>query len=110
MSQTLKNLLVLAVFIILIVLGYFMMTQRSAGTLSLAIGEDVSPVLLQKTQIFIERRAALQARTLDMSLFTDPSFTSLRSYATEVPEQPVGRTNIFDAPAPVPEVTPVATE
>ena len=110
MTQTLKNLLVLIVFITLLALGYYLFTERDAVTLTLSGTAEVSPDLLEKTQVFIERRAALEARTLDMSLFTDPAFTSLRSYTTEVPNQTIGRSNIFDTPTPVPTVTPVSIE
>jgi hypothetical protein len=110
MTDTLKNLLVLAAFIAVLVIGYFMFTQSSESTWSLVKTEQVSPVLLEKTQIFIQRRSELEARTLDTSIFTDPAFTSLRSYATDIPDQPVGRTDIFDEAQPVPTVTPVTIE
>lgn len=110
MTQTLKNLLVLIVFISLLALGYYLFTERDALTLTLGGGGDVSPVLLQETQVFIERRAELESRSLDMSLFTNPAFTSLRSYTTLIPEQTIGRSNIFDTPSPVPTVTPVTLE
>lgn len=51
--------------------------------------------LINKTQGFIERSAQLQKITIDQSFFTDPTFTSLRSFSTDVPEQTVGRTDIF---------------
>ena len=110
MTDTLKNLLVLAGFIAVLGVGYFMFTQNSSMVWPGINNEEVSPVLLEKTQIFIERRSELEARTLDMSLFTNPAFTSLRSYATEVPDQPIGRSNIFDEAQPVPSVTPVSVE
>lgn len=111
MTQTLQNLLAVAAFIILVGLGYYLFTQRDSTVLSLVGGqEDVSPVLLERTQVFIERRATLEARQLDVTLFTNPAFVSLRSYHTEIPEQEVGRTNIFDLPTKVPSVTPVSIE
>lgn len=96
MSQTLKNLLVFALFISLVVLGYFMFTQRNSGGLAIVGGTTVSVELLARTRIFIERRAALQSLNLDTSLFTNPAFTSLRSYTSDVPDQSIGRDNIFD--------------
>lgn len=110
MTDTLKNLLVFAGFVAVLGAGYFMFTQNSTTTGSLFDREKVSPVLLEKTQVFIERRAELEARTLDVSLFQDPAFTSLRSYTTDIPDQPVGRTNIFDEAQPIPAVTPVSIE
>ncbi len=110
MTDTLKNLLVLAGFIVVLGMGYFMFTQSSTSSWSLVHDVEVSPVLLEKTQVFIERRAELEARTLDVSLFRDPAFTSLRSYSTDVPDQPIGRANIFDEAQPVPAVIPVPIE
>ena len=111
MTQTLQNLLVLAAFVILVGLGYYLFTQRDSNVLSLVGAQaEVSPVLLQDTRVFIERRATLEAQKLDTSLFTDPAFISLRSYHTDIPEQEVGRSNIFDDPTKVPEVTPPSIE
>ena len=108
MTQVLKNILVLGAFIAVVVLGYYLFTQRDSTTLSFVKGSDVSPELLAKTSVFIVRRAKLEGLTLDTSMFTDPSFTSLRSYTTEIPEQTVGRTNLFDAASPVPPAPPVS--
>lgn len=108
MTQTLKNLLVLIVFVVLVALGYYLFSQRDSGVLSFVKTADVSSTLLEKTSIFIERRAQLESLKLDMSLFTNPAFTSLRSYTTEIPDQSVGRTNIFDTANPVPPATPVS--
>ena len=108
MTQTLKNLLVLIAFVVLVALGYYLFTQNDSSVLSLVKSTDVSPDLLAKTSVFIARRAELEGLALDTSLFTNPSFTSLRSYTTEIPDQTTGRTNIFDAANPVPPAAPVS--
>jgi hypothetical protein len=108
MTETLKNLLILAIFVVLVGLGYYLFTQRDSSVLSFVSTADVSPELLAQTSVFIEHRAELEALTLDMSLFTNPAFTSLRSYSSAIPEQTVGRTNIFDTADPVPPATPVS--
>ena len=108
MTQTLKNLLVLIVFVVLVALGYYLFTQRDSAVLSFVKSTDVSSTLLEKTSVFIERRAELEGLTLDMSLFTNPAFTSLRSYTTEIPDQSIGRSNIFDSATPVPSAAPVS--
>ncbi len=110
MSSTLKNGLVFLFVLVLIALGYFMIIQRNAGTLSFTSVSAVSGDLLLSTQIFIDRRAELEARTLDLTLFTDERFTSLRTYATPIPDQLVGRTNLFDAPTDVPPPGTVPVE
>ena len=98
MSDILKNLLVGIVAILMCALGYYLYTQSGANTLSLDGTSVNSDDLLSRTEIFIERRAVLEAITIKIDLFSDPRFTSLRSYTTSVPEQSVGRLNIFDAP------------
>jgi hypothetical protein len=108
MTQTLKNLLVLVAFIVLVALGYYLFTQNDSMVLSLVKGTDVSPELLEQTSVFIEHRNELEGLTLDTALFTNPAFTSLRSYTTEIPEQQVGRTNIFNTANPVPPAAPVS--
>ena len=107
MTQTLKNLLVLVIFVAVIALGYYLFTQRDSGTLSFVKRADVSPELLAQTSIFIEHRAELESLMLDTGIFTNPVFTSLRSYTTEIPEQVIGRINIFDVANPVPPALPV---
>ena len=108
MTQTLKNLLVLIVFVGLVALGYYLFTERDSSVLSLVKSVDVSPALLEKTSVFIGRRTQLEGLALDMSVFTNPAFTSLRSYTSEIPNQTVGRTNIFDTANPVPPAAPVS--
>ncbi len=110
MTQTLKNLLTLAVFVILVGLGYYLFTQAGTGGLDITGSDTVSPDLLQKTQVFIERRSALDQVALETDFLTVAPFTTLRSYTTEIPDQTVGRSNIFDTAAPVPTVTPVVIE
>jgi|GEM_PF-1247035 len=107
MTQTLKNLLVLIVFVVLVALGYYLFTERDSGALSLLKSTDVSPALLAKTSVFIEHRTALEQLKLDTSIFTNPSFTSLRSYSADIPDQTIGRVNIFDPATPVPAPVPV---
>lgn len=108
MTQTLKNLLVLAGFIAVVGIGYYLFTQQDGAVLSLVKGPDVSAELLSKTSVFIEHRAELENLKLDTTIFANPSFISLRSYTSEIPEQQVGRTNIFDTANPVPPGAPVS--
>ena len=97
----LKNLLVGVICIVIFVFGYYFLTQsKSDFTLdSLTTNSDQ---LVARTSVFIERRSQLEALDLQTELFTNPKFTSLRSYTTAVPEQAVGRENIFAAPQSVP--------
>ena len=110
MTDTLKNILVGGVFILLLAVGYYMISQTDSVTLSLDGVSLVSGDLLAKTQAFIDRGATLQSLEIKTSVLTDPHFTSLRSYTTEIPDQSVGRVNIFDTPAAVPTTRTVPIE
>lgn len=110
MTDTLKNILVGGVFILLLGLGYYMISQSDSVTLSTDGVSLVSDNLLANTQAFIDRGATLQQLQIQTDIFTDTRFTSLRSYATAVPEQSVGRSNIFDAPSAVPTTRTVPIE
>lgn len=97
----LKNILVGIICIVIFLFGYYFLTQSNSDfTLdSLSTNPDQ---LVARTSVFIERRNKLEALDLKTDLFTDVRFTSLRSYSTAIPEQAVGRTNIFAAPQAVP--------
>jgi hypothetical protein len=110
MTDTLKNILVGGAFVILIALGYYMISQSDSVSLTLDGVSLVSGDLLAKTQVFIDRGATLQALSVKTDVLTDSRFTSLYSYTTEIPEQSVGRSNIFDVPAAVPTTRTVPIE
>jgi hypothetical protein len=110
MTNTLKTIIGLGIASVFAIIGYFMLIQRDSVSLSFDGYEAVSNDLLLETQVFIERRAALEARTLDIALLTNPKFTSLRSYTTTVPNQSVGKINLFAPATPVPPPSPTVTE
>lgn len=97
----LKNLLIGIICIVIFVFGYYFLTQ-SRSDFNLDSLSTNSDDLVSRTSVFIERRSKLEALDLKTDLFTDSRFTSLRSYSTAVPEQSVGRTNIFATPQAVP--------
>jgi hypothetical protein len=94
MNETLKNIFVVCICIALAVLGYLFITGSSSSGVDVASSSSRDE-LIAKTQDFISRSAQLQSITLDQSIFTEPAFLGLRSFSNEVPDQPVGRTNIF---------------
>jgi hypothetical protein len=55
--------------------------------------------MLLKTQVFIERRAKLDQVAITSELFSDPRFTSLRSYSPALAEQTLGKPTLFSLPA-----------
>lgn len=97
----LKNLLVGIICIVIFVFGYYFLTQSDAD-FSLDSLTTNSDQLVARTSVFIERRSKLESLDLQTELFTDVRFTSLRSYSTAIPEQAIGRDNIFAAPQSVP--------
>ncbi len=102
MSEIVKNIVVGILFIGIVAAGYFMFIQRDSTALTLDGITPLNEELLTRTEVFIARRSELERLKLDISFFQSPNFTSLRSYSTIVPDQTVGRTNIFDSPQAVP--------
>jgi hypothetical protein len=110
MSETVKNIVVGIVFIGVAVAGYYMFLQRDSGGLTLDGVTPQNAELLARTEAFIARRSQLEALKLDVTFFQSPTFTSLRSYTTVVPDQGVGRENIFETPASVPTTRTIPVE
>lgn len=68
---------------------------RSDGGSSEMSNSAVRQELIAKTQSFIERSTRLQQINIDQSFFMDSTFTSLRSFSTPVPNQALGRDDLF---------------
>lgn len=97
--------MVLLVGGILLALGYYLFFAPGNSVL-VGNTEPLNTTLLLQTQEFIERRQQLDIVTLDTALFTDPRFTSLRSFETPVAPQAMGKNSVFDGSqaASAPEV------
>ncbi len=96
MSALIKNIFVIVVCIAVAAVAYYVIFSTD-GTDAVSDSSTVRQELLDKTQSFIERSAKLQQVNIDQSFFTDSTFTSLRSFSTAVPDQPLGRDDIFDS-------------
>lgn len=96
MSQGIKNIMAVVVIAAVAALGYFLFIQTDSTPLSIDGYAEISSQLLIKTQVFIDRRQQLENTQLDLAVLTDSRFVSLRSFETEVPEQTVGKNNIFN--------------
>lgn len=110
MSESLKNILVGIICLILFGFAYFFFT---GGTEDESLNEQSAndqAALLTKTQSFIERSQILQGISIDTAFFNDTAFTSLRSYSTEVPNQPLGRNDIFGTNENISKVKPKVEE
>ncbi len=95
MSESLKNILVGIICLILFGFAYFFLTGGSNEESLNGQSADDQAALLAKTQSFIERSQILKGISIDTAFFNDTAFTSLRSYSTEVPNQPLGKNDIF---------------
>ena len=101
MSGLLKNFFVIGICIACAGLGYYFLTG-SGSTNDLGTNAVVRQELINKTQSFIERSAKLQQVNIDQAFFTDTTFTSLQSFSSPVPDQPLGRDDIFGDAQSVP--------
>jgi hypothetical protein len=91
MESTIKNILVVLVVFSVAFLGYYFYTQQS----STAANDDVVKNMLANTEVFISRSQELDRIALDMSLFEDTRFKTLRSFTKPVDDKPVGRPDPF---------------
>lgn len=94
MTSVLKNIIVLLGLVLIAGLGYYLYTQN----ISLNTSGDNIAVTNQsaaETEVFLRRLNDLKQIDLNTKLFTDSRFTSLTSYATDVPVLFVGRGNPF---------------
>ena len=103
MSSVVKNLAIILGLATVAFAGYYMYTQQGATILQSSTGEAELQDMLVKTQVFIQHRQELNSIVLDIDLFEDKKFTSLRSYSRPIIEQQIGRPNPF-APANTPVV------
>jgi hypothetical protein len=108
MSGFTKNIFVICICIACAALGYYLFVGTDDS--ELAGNTVVRQELINKTQSFIERSAKLQQINIDQSLFTDSTFTSLRSFSTPVPNQPLGRNDIFGDASSISISSSIVTE
>lgn len=96
MSKTATNLIIVLGLITVAFAGYYLYTQRDATTLdTTATNEQTMQEMLASTRSFIEYRRVLSGIRLDVSLFENDEFNSLRTFSTPVESRPVGRPNPF---------------
>jgi hypothetical protein len=92
--SSLKNILIVLVCIACAGFAYYI-TRSDGSTTDMGANSAVRQELIQKTQSFIERSNRLQQITIDQAFFMDATFTSLRSFSTPVPNQALGRNDLF---------------
>jgi len=92
MMSLFKNLFVILGLLLIAGFGYYLYT--TSGSLGLK-GSDTNLNVEAESADLIRKVESIKRISIDRSLFNDPRFTSLRSFATQVPVYPVGRFNPF---------------
>ncbi len=110
MSPLLKNIFVGIICLILFGFAYFFLVGNDDGEFETSTNEEAQAALLSKTQSFIERSRKLQEISIDTTFFTNTAFTSLRSFTTSVPNQPLGKNDIFGSAQKVSTKSSATTE
>lgn len=95
MNSAIKNIITLLGIATIAFAGYYLYTQREASSLNFGADDEVLQSMRANSQLFIERRKALDEINFDMAMFEDDRFKSLRSFDREVTEQDIGRPDPF---------------
>lgn len=96
MSSTIKYIAIALGLATLAYAGYyFFLSSDSGASVSFSTNDVMMQNMLTNSQLFIDRRLALEAVRLDTELFSDQRFLSLRSYTGQIQEQPIGRNDPF---------------
>lgn len=96
MTSTLKNLLTILALATVTFIGYYLYTQQSSSVLSSGTDETQLQDMLARTQVFIRHSEELnRIGSINTGLFTDPRFSTLRSFSRPIQESLVGRNDPF---------------
>lgn len=98
MGKTATNIIVVLGLITVAFAGYYMYTSSGAAMLQLG-NAPIDQSMLNNTKIFIQHRQTLSQVQMDISLFEDERFLSLRDFSTPIVERPIGRPDPFADPA-----------
>lgn len=95
MGKMSKNLAVGLGLVTVAFAGYYLYTQQSAGDLGFNENDQMMTNMLNNTRVFIDYSQALNAIEMNIGIFEDERFQSLRSFSTPIQTQPVGRPDPF---------------
>ena len=95
MGSLFKNITIALGIITVVFGGYYLYVERANSSLVAADAEQSLQARLANTSIFISHSQELDQINLDLSLFEDQRFRSLRLYTNPVEEQATGRSNPF---------------
>jgi hypothetical protein len=96
MGNLFKNITMALGIITVVFGGYYLYVERSKATLETADTEQALQSRLANTSVFIMYSQELNSINLDLSLFEDQRFRSLRLYTQPIEEQASGRSNPFN--------------
>lgn len=95
MGNLFKNITTALGIITVVFGGYYLFTQSGTSSLGAPESDQAIQAMLSNTSVFITHSQALDQINLDLSLFEDQRFRSLRLYTAPVKEQATGRSNPF---------------
>lgn len=91
MMSLLKNLFVIIGLLLVAGLGFYLYSTGEIGPQA----NDIDFTLEAESAELVRRLNEVSRITIDSSVFSDPRFISLRSFASPVEQYPVGRSNPF---------------
>lgn len=95
MGKTATNLVIVLGLITVAFAGYYIYTQQAANSLVFTENDQTLQNMLNRTAAFTSYRQELDAVEMDIGLFEDERFRSLRNFTTPIQERPIGRPNPF---------------
>jgi hypothetical protein len=95
MGSLFKNITMALGIITVVFGGYYLYIQRANSSLEAMDAEQSLQSMLANTSVFISHSQELDQINLDLTLFEDQRFRSLRLYTQPVEEQATGRSNPF---------------
>jgi len=95
MGNLFKNITIALGIITVVFGGYYSFIQSGSGSLGAPESDQAIQAMLANTSVFISHSQSLDQINLDLSLFEDQRFRSLRLYTAPVKEQAAGRNNPF---------------
>jgi hypothetical protein len=95
MGKTVTNISIILGLLSVTFGAYYLFTQYSTTSIDTETNEQVMRDMLNNTRVYNQRSSTLNNISLDIGLFEDVKFTSLRKFTTPILEQEIGRKNPF---------------
>ena len=95
MGNLFKNITIALGIITVVFGGYYLYIDSANSSLETVEAEQSLQAMLSNTSVFISHSQELNQISLDLSIFEDQRFRSLRLYTMPIKEQATGRSNPF---------------